>query len=620
MKLSSLLLLAALFFAEAATAVIPTITSVSPATGSVAGGNTVQIIGSGFATATAVDFGSIIAATFTIESDTSITLAAPESFVAGTIDVTVTNPSGTSHAESSDQYTYIDGDWYAYVSLFADQGAPCFLPVNLRTGQPGTILTQLNYPNDIAVTPDGQLALTVDIPASGLDALLYIYNLATLQPPSSEGLSNDQLYSVAITPDGTTAYIAGEMFTVNGRIVPFDIVSRTFGAPITFPPSAFYTIDLAITPDGLTAYVLTDSTNVFPTDLATGQLGNPIFCQFAGVIRITPDGTKLFLTNEGDNNAYYIDLTTNPPTLHNLQVGAPTTSLAINPNGQFAYFLDANTGNVIVVDIATLTISRVVEMPFTTAGSIAITPDGKTAYISVANQTSSLLPLDLTTYEFGIVIPLPNFGNYLVISPDQAPIASFAISPRPAGTPTTFDASMSISPVGNIANYLWDFGDGDTLNTSSPAAMHNYILPGNYTVTLTVTNTGGTSTTQTFTGQMASNNGGPSARTSQTVQIPELFPPQDVRGFQVGNKFLMQEEFNNIIIWKAPTQGNQPVEYNIYSDESLMNLIGVIPADDKLKFVQHNVFRKPYTYYLTSIDAMGNQSASVSISIIGACK
>lgn len=618
MKLLSIfcsILLGSLFLTGTALAItIPSVTSVIPANGPVAGGNTVQITGSGFATATAIHFGNTTAVVYTIESDTSIRLLAPESFVAGTIDVTVTNPDGTSQAGSADQYTYFDGSWYAYVSLFANMGAPCFLPINLRTNQLENVLTQLNYPEDIAVTPDGQLALTVDIPASGSDALVYIYDLATLQAPSSEGSSNDQLYAVAITPDGTTAYIAGYMSTVNGRIVPFDIASRTFGTPILFPPDAFYTIDLAITPDGLTAYVLTDSTNVFPTDLTTGDLGTPIFCQFATVIRITPDGAKLFLTNEGDNNAYWIDLTTNPPTLNNLQLGAPTVSLAINPNGQFVYFLDANTGNVIVVDIATLTIIRVVEMPSTT-GSIAITPDGKTAYISLTGYVPALLSLDLTTYEPGMAISLPEFPNYLVISPDQAPTALFDVSARPAGVPTIFDATLSFSPVGSIANYFWDFGDGNTFDTPLSTATHNYISPGNYTVTLTVTNTGGTSTTQTFTGQMVGNNGGPSARTSQTILIPELLPPQDVTGFQAGNKFLTQEEFNNMIIWNAPTLGNQPVAYNIYSDKSLTNLIAIIPANGKLKFVQHNVFRKPYTYYLTSIDALHNQSASVSITI-----
>ena len=48
-----------------------------------------------------------------------------------------------------------------------------------------------------------------------------------------------------------------------------------------------------------------------------------------------------------------------------------------------------------------------------------------------------------------------------------------------------FDASASFDPDGNIANYLWDFGDGENGTSISP--IHTYAAPGTYTVTLEVT-------------------------------------------------------------------------------------------------------------------------------------
>jgi len=48
-----------------------------------------------------------------------------------------------------------------------------------------------------------------------------------------------------------------------------------------------------------------------------------------------------------------------------------------------------------------------------------------------------------------------------------------------------FDASGSFDPGGNIANYLWDFGDGENGTGISP--IHTYAAPGTYTVTLEVT-------------------------------------------------------------------------------------------------------------------------------------
>ena len=71
--------------------------------------------------------------------------------------------------------------------------------------------------------------------------------------------------------------------------------------------------------------------------------------------------------------------------------------------------------------------------------------------------------------------------------------------------------------MGSIASYAWNFGDGTTATTTSATTTHTYAASGTYNVTLTVTNTQGTSTAQTFTGQTVSNNGGPSATTTQAV-------------------------------------------------------------------------------------------------------
>ncbi len=52
-----------------------------------------------------------------------------------------------------------------------------------------------------------------------------------------------------------------------------------------------------------------------------------------------------------------------------------------------------------------------------------------------------------------------------------------------------FNASESYDLDGNIVNYLWDFGDGST--ASGQKVTHTYSSPGTYTVTLTVTDNDG---------------------------------------------------------------------------------------------------------------------------------
>jgi Hypothetical glycosyl hydrolase family 15/IPT/TIG domain len=83
----------------------PVVTSLSQAAGSIAGGTPVTITGSGFTGATAVDFGANAAVPFTIVSDTQITVTSPPGS-AGTVDITVTTPAGTSPTGSADQFTY----------------------------------------------------------------------------------------------------------------------------------------------------------------------------------------------------------------------------------------------------------------------------------------------------------------------------------------------------------------------------------------------------------------------------------------------------------------------------------------------------------------------------------
>ena len=83
----------------------PTVTAVSPTSGSANGGTPVTLTGTGFTGATAVDFGSSNPGTsLDVVSSTQITVTSPSG--TGTVDVTVTTPNGTSATSSSDRYTY----------------------------------------------------------------------------------------------------------------------------------------------------------------------------------------------------------------------------------------------------------------------------------------------------------------------------------------------------------------------------------------------------------------------------------------------------------------------------------------------------------------------------------
>jgi hypothetical protein len=84
----------------------PTVTSLSPVAGPVAGANPVTVSGVNLAGASKVEFGStVVNAPFTEDTQTRIVLDAP-AHAAGAVHVTVTTPGGVSTHTASDEYTF----------------------------------------------------------------------------------------------------------------------------------------------------------------------------------------------------------------------------------------------------------------------------------------------------------------------------------------------------------------------------------------------------------------------------------------------------------------------------------------------------------------------------------
>ena len=87
----------------------PTVTSISPSSGPKYAPSPVTITGTGFTGATSVYFGSLRSATTpVVVSDTQITVqSAGPVMTAGTVDVTVTTPGGTSATSVASRFTYV---------------------------------------------------------------------------------------------------------------------------------------------------------------------------------------------------------------------------------------------------------------------------------------------------------------------------------------------------------------------------------------------------------------------------------------------------------------------------------------------------------------------------------
>ncbi|MCA1005666.1 beta-propeller fold lactonase family protein [Rhodococcus hoagii] len=163
----------------------------------------------------------------------------------------------------------------------------------------------------------------------GAAALTVAALVAGVSPASADTVTTTipvgtQPFGVAITPDGTRAYITN---AAGNTVSVIDTATTTvIGDPI---PVGTEPSRVAITPDGSRAYVTNQSSNtVSVIDTATGTVvGDPIRVGAYPVgVAITPDGSRAYVTNQVSNMVSVIAIE-QAPTL----AGAPAAGTVGQP-------------------------------------------------------------------------------------------------------------------------------------------------------------------------------------------------------------------------------------------------------------------------------------------------
>jgi hypothetical protein len=169
----------------------PTVTGLSVTTGRAGGGRSVTITGTNLTGATAVSFGGTAATSFTINSPVSITAVAP-AHAAGTIDITVTTPYGTSSTSGGDQFQYVSGSPPVVSSIYPGFGPIAGGTTVTVTGTGFTGASQVLFGNvagtSLTVLSDTQLTVVAPSQLSGAVDV------------------------TVVTPAGTSAVTAGDSF------------------------------------------------------------------------------------------------------------------------------------------------------------------------------------------------------------------------------------------------------------------------------------------------------------------------------------------------------------------------------------------------------------------------
>ncbi|BCW87580.1 hypothetical protein sos41_07100 [Alphaproteobacteria bacterium SO-S41] len=127
----------------------PTVASVSPNSGPLAGGNTITITGANFTGATAVSIGQTPASNINVINATTITVTVPASVSAGARDVSVTTPGGSGTGVGL--YTYVSAPVVTSVSPASGPAA----------GGTAITITGTDFTGATMVTIDGVSAMNV---------------------------------------------------------------------------------------------------------------------------------------------------------------------------------------------------------------------------------------------------------------------------------------------------------------------------------------------------------------------------------------------------------------------------------------------------------------------------
>ncbi|MBF9140241.1 M43 family zinc metalloprotease [Hymenobacter properus] len=128
------------------------------------------------------------------------------------------------------------------------------------------------------------------------------------------------------------------------------------------------------------------------------------------------------------------------------------------------------------------------------------------------------------------------------VAPDCAPIAAFSVAPGTSGnvcinTPVTLrDFSTNFTPTGGTLTYSWSFPGGTPATATGQQVTVSYPAAGFYSVTETVTNSVGSSTsTQTNIIRVEGPTGGETAPLTQSfedVNFPNIYATPTLRNYE----------------------------------------------------------------------------------------
>lgn len=472
----------------------PTVTSVSPTSGSIDGGLAVTISGTNLDNATAVYFGDIEASFAQSNSVGDITATSPASTVSGNVNVTVVTSGGTSASSDANIFNYVSVPTVSDLSPSPAQGPVTGGTEITLTGTDLLTTSEVTFGSvsttDFTVNDAGTL-LTVTSPANTLDTGFVNVTVTTeggdvIAPQQFEYIVVPTVALTSPTPaqgsvaGGTTVVLTGSNLSTTSSVSfgssstsNFTVNSSGTEITVTSPPS---------TASGAVSISVTTIGGVATASQTFEYVGEP-----AELTLVSPSPAQ-GSTNGGTTVTI---MGTNLATTSSISFGSvATTNFTVNSEGNtITVTSPANNVDVGLVNVSVTTVG----------GTVTASPQFNYIPPPTINLTTPVPAEGPTTGETTVILTGTNLSTASSVSFGSTVTTNFTIDSATQITVITpsHDAgavAVSVTTVGGSASASQNFTyvSAPSISAISPSGGP---AGGGTTVTITGSNLTGASVT-----------------------------------------------------------------------------------------------------------------------------